>query len=224
MLDRLRPDIAVVPESSAAPSIAADSLLGPAVPHAWTGTYPQKGLGIFAPAAIRMEVVRPAAGEGEYGLGVRLELSEAELGVLGIVTVPLHGTGHRTPYMCALVNILQRHEHMFEAGDVVVAGDFNCSGQTDPEAFPELLNEICDTYDLTSAYHSATGEAVGAETLPTLWWRHKQSDPFHVDFVLVPRAWVVEHVSVGSFEEWCASGVEARSDHAPVTVDVAVRD
>ena len=220
MLDRLRPDIAVVPESSQVPAIAMDSRLGPAVPHAWTGTYPKKGLGIFAPTATRMEVVEPAAGAGDHGLGVRLELPDAALGVLGVVTAPLTGTGHRTPYMGALVNILQRHEHMFEAGDVVVAGDFNCSGQTDPDAFPELLTELCDTYDLTSAYHSSTGEAVGAETHPTLWWRHKQSDPFNVDFVLVPCAWTVEHVSVGSFEEWCAAGVDARSDHAPVAVDI----
>lgn len=54
MLDRLRPDIAVVPESSRRPRISEPSLLGDAVPHAWTGTFDNKGLGVFAPTALEL--------------------------------------------------------------------------------------------------------------------------------------------------------------------------
>lgn len=41
------PDIAVVPESSSTPAIARRSLLAEAVPHVWTGPWPNKGLGIY---------------------------------------------------------------------------------------------------------------------------------------------------------------------------------
>jgi exodeoxyribonuclease-3 len=73
------------------------------------------------------------------------------------------------------------------------------------------------------AYHHARGEAQGAETEPTLYWRDRLKDgpTYHIDYIFLPRAWVadIREMRVGGFEEWCGAGL---SDHVPVVVDVDV--
>ena len=57
--------------------------------------------------------------------------------------------------------------------------------------------------------------------MPTLYWRDRKKDgpTYHIDYVFVPTQWLgsVRELAVGSFEEWCGSGL---SDHVPILVDV----
>jgi len=75
---------------------------------------------------------------------------------------------------------------------------------------------------LVSAYHEIRGEAPGAELEPTLYWRdrRKNGPTYHIDYVFLPRPWLVrlKEVEIGSFEAWCGNGL---SDHVPVVVEVA---
>ena len=72
-----------------------------------------------------------------------------------------------------------------------------------------------------SAYHALMGEDHGRESEPTDYWRDRRKDgpTYHIDYVFLPEAWLgaVSHFSVGSFEDWCGSGL---SDHVPLVVDV----
>lgn len=219
LLDRFEPDIAVVPESSAAPAITEPSLLGTPVRHHWTGDYETKGLGMFLPGARDSSLLAVDPMDGKHSLAVQAELqSGLDCMVLGVWTVPLKGTRYATPYMGSLSNILEGDRTALDTQRMIVAGDFNCSAQTDPLTFPAYLAEICDSYGLKSAYHSFTGEQVCEERQRTLWWRSNPDTSYHCDFVLVPQTWDIHDVVVGSYEEWGDRTLPVKSDHAPVVV------
>lgn len=116
--------------------------------------------------------------------------------------------------------MLDDHDELLNRGDVVVAGDVNCSAQSSPEMFEELLDHISDRYGLRSAYHQLHRVRAGAETDMTLWWRGKEDAGFHCDLVLVPEAWKATAVTVGSYADWGAAGLAVSSDHAPVVADL----
>src|SRR5260370_18324 len=74
-----------------------------------------------------------------------------------------------------------------------------------------------------NGYHAVRGEAHGAESEPTLYWRDRTKDgpTYHIDYIFVPSLWIgkVRELSIGTFETWCGSGL---SDHVPVVVDVDI--
>jgi endonuclease/exonuclease/phosphatase family metal-dependent hydrolase len=221
MLAQLTPDIAVVPESAESPSVTVSTLLGDAVPHAWTGQWPNKGLGILAPAAESLTVLPPdAPTDARNAIAVRAEVSGLDVSVLGVWTVPLGGTG-TTPYLRAASAILDAYEHVLDGRECIVAGDFNASAQSSPEDFPRFLDHVRERFGLRSAYHHFHGVEPGEEADMTLWWRRKRDAGYHCDLVLVPEAWTVDAVSVGSFDEWGDGDLLVNSDHAPVIVDLS---
>lgn len=84
MLAELTPDLAVVPESAECPSVTVPSLLGDAVPHAWTGRWPNKGLGILAPSAKSLTVLPPdAPTDAGNALAVRVEVDGLDVDGVG---------------------------------------------------------------------------------------------------------------------------------------------
>ena len=218
LFERLQPDIAIVPESAQSPAVTAGSLLEGAVPHAWTGEWPNKGLGIFAPTAERLDVGTPSSSSGaRHGLAVRAELPDDTATVLGVWTLPHPGGPWPSPYMNAADRILADHEALLVDGDTIVAGDFNASARTSPEAFPAFLELLADRYGLRSAYHVCTGAEFGGEPDATLWWRKNEVDAYHCDLILVPESWEIEDVTVGTHAEWGDRTLPLSSDHAPVT-------
>ena len=57
----------------------------------------------------------------------------------------------------------------------------------------------------------------GAETHPTLYWRRRQADPFHIDYCFIPDVWLqdIVQVTVGEFAAW-----HKYSDHRPLLVEL----
>jgi exodeoxyribonuclease III len=102
---------------------------------------------------------------------------------------------------------------------LVVAGDLNNNPRWDKPNGPNNMLRIADELSgrgLVSLYHNKTGESFGAETYGTYW--HHRRNPYHIDYIFVPRAWLNRLVSfeVGTFEGWCQSGL---SDHAPLIAE-----
>lgn len=223
-LDRVAPDIVVVPESCRTPAIAGVSLLNDGVPHVWTGDLDTKGLAIYAPSAHQLVVVPPPTANGaRHAIAARAELDGGHVTLLGLWTVP-HPRGARaTPYMNAVEQLLADYDKLLEQGTTIVAGDFNCSAQSSPDAFPQFLKAIRDRYGLASAYHAHHGIQPGNEDHMTLWWRGRENAGYHCDLILIPETWVVESVAVGSYAEWGHPDGPACSDHSPVIADLTRR-
>jgi endonuclease/exonuclease/phosphatase family metal-dependent hydrolase len=221
VLARYQPDILVVPESSSHPALATASLAAPAMPHAWVGSIPSKGLGVFGPTATHFDVLeRSRDGSGELAVAISAEGDDWSANVLGVWTVPLAQKTWRSDYLCALDDIFRCHEDLLSDGNTVVAGDFNCWSRDPRDEFAQFMARTREEMGLVSAYHQWSSAGLGSETSMTHWWRGKERDGFHLDYVLVPASWTVTEVQIGSYDEWGAPGVPARSDHAPVVVDL----
>ncbi len=119
---------------------------------------------------------------------------------------------------------LNRYRVFLSTGPVVAAGDFNNNVIWDRPGW--LVNhahtvERLAAHGTVSASHATTSERDGEERSPTLYWRDRRKDgpTYHLDYVLVPRAWLRSgcQAQIGSFEHWRADGL---SDHVPVIVDV----
>ncbi len=215
----LNPEVLVVPESCQRPQIAMSSLFNRAVPHLWDGVLPNKGLGVFAPGADELKLIAPeSGGSGSIGIAGGACHGAVNTTVVGVWTVP--GTVGRNPYLAAAAGIVDRYQKTLGSGNAVVAGDFNVSGRTDRAGMVAFGRMMKERFGLVSAYHAHAGVEIGDERGGTLWWRGKLADAYHCDFVFVPAAWRIRRVEIGSYEQWGAPGVVARSDHAPVIVDV----
>lgn len=222
LLAELTPDLAVVPESAERPAVSAPSLFRDAVPHAWIGQWPNKGLGILAPSAKSLTVLpSDAPTEAGLGLAVRTELDGTAVSVLGVWTVPFAGGTGSTPYLRAANAILDAHARLLDRGECIVAGDFNASAQSSPEEFPRFAEQVRDRFGLRSAYHHVHDVEPGAEADMTLWWRGNREAGYHCDLVLFPESWTIDAVTVGSFDAWGDEALPVRSDHAPVIADLS---
>lgn len=101
---------------------------------------------------------------------------------------------------------------------LIAAGDFNSSPRVTgmQRESRELFRRMQEELGLVSAYGHAYGEDLGEEKQATYYHQWKVSQPFHLDYCLVPESWVgrITAVKVGSFAAW------RQSDHRPITVDI----
>lgn len=217
-LDSLRLDVAVIPESSARPSLAEEA----GVSHAWTGRRHEKGLGVFAVGDWSLVT----ADEGDplpWCLPVHARhRSGSELLVLAVWTVKNAGDG-RPGYADQFAAVIERWEQQLRCDAVVVAGDLNASLQG-PSAGGHRRNlERLASLGTHSAYQLAHGPVGAADEPPTLRWtgRGGRHVHYHCDHVLVSAALTprVRAAEVGTLADWVESGF---SDHCPVVAELAV--
>jgi exodeoxyribonuclease-3 len=120
---------------------------------------------------------------------------------------------------------LRHYRDILAEGPTVLAGDFNNNYYWNKPGY--LVNhdhtvETLDRLGLVSAYHATRGEAQGAESEPTHYWRDRRKDgpTYHIDYIFLPRAWIgsLRELSVGDFENWCGNGL---SDHVPLVAEIS---
>ena len=215
----LAPDLAIVPESHQRPEIALESFFAKPVPHLWTGTNPTKGLGLFAPGAMSLDRLTPDKdSQGDHAVAGRAIHDTVETTVVGVWTVPHEAEGDR--YLAAASGIVDRYATILASRTAILAGDFNVSGRTCLKGLTDFAAMLHERFGLVSAYHIYHDISFGAEKVGTLWWRYHENDEFHCDFVFVPEKWKVTNVEVGSYAVWGSPDAIARSDHAPLIVDL----
>jgi endonuclease/exonuclease/phosphatase family metal-dependent hydrolase len=123
-------------------------------------------------------------------------------------------------YLAAIDCAMEAYASLFDAGPVVMAGDFNSSAHS-TKSVRGLSHATIDhslaRHKLQSAYHAVTGEVSGQETRGTYYTRNVRDASFHIDYCYIPSAWVssVTNVAVGDYEQW-----RALSDHRPLTIDM----
>lgn len=222
----LRPDVAVIAECASPERLQdklADALPGAPV---WIGANRDKGLAVFAFNGYRAALAAGYRRSVRFVAPVRIEGPFA-LNLLAVWAQNFSDGIRRKRQPGPLRLALTRDYRDFLAdGPAIVAGDFNNNIFWDRPGY--LINhahtvELLARCGLVSAYHHARGEAQGAETEPTHYWRDRRKDgpTYHIDYVFLPRAWTtgLREMSVGSFEDWCGAGL---SDHVPLVVDIAL--
>lgn len=179
----------------------------------------------------------PAKNRRKKGVGivVRDGLSVTALGDCGDPTClvarvdglgePLHvvGVWSRPPYEKPTALALAHARELLGDFPFIAAGDFNSNAYPiwagkRAFGFPQLIEEVENDCGLSSAYHAFHRVPYGSETHPTFFWYHKRENPFHIDFVFVPKDWTLRltEVVVPTFED-----LEGCSDHRPVIVGLS---
>ena len=218
----LRPDVAVISEC-AAPEVLANRGMkafaeGQAV---WHGKNPNKGLGVFAFGAYHLTASAPFFPTLQFLLPVRVEGPE-QANLLAVWAQNASGGVSRKHQLGPLRRGLRKYETFLRQPGAVVGGDMNNNVFWDRPgwrinwaAHVEIFGEL----GLESAYHRVTGEAQGAETVPTHYWRDRKKDgpTYHIDYAFVPIGAVISRFEVGRFEDWVGNGL---SDHVPLVLDV----
>ncbi len=220
----LRPDVAVICEV-AAPALlrarGADWLESEPV---WVGDNPHKGLAVFAFNGYAARLADRHVPSLRHIAPVHVDGPTA-YNLLAVWAQNASGGVTRKHQLGPLRRALGAYRDFLTARPVIVAGDLNSNAIWDKPGW--RINhtakvEILAGLGLVSAYHALTGEAHGAETTPTLYWRDRtQAGPtYHIDYVFIPTPWIagVRELTVGRFEDWCGRGL---SDHVPIVVDVA---
>lgn len=220
-LSGLRADIAILPECA---NLEILGRKAPALEYTaadWVGRYPNKGLGVFCFGPWTLERHSDYDDTLEFALPLVVS-GPARFHLLAIWACHPKKRGPKGQYLGPTRQAVARYSDFLRSSPSVIAGDLNNNIIWDkPGAasnHAELINEL-DGFGIESAYHSFTGSEVGRELHPTIFWTRNAQKPYHIDYCFIPTRWrsQLKKVTVGTAAEWLPV-----SDHAPLTVDLAL--
>lgn len=214
LLQRLAPDLAIVPECAAPEVIVAHCPEFTFTDAQWLPRSRHKGLGVFSFGDVRLRRART--------FDPRYE-----------VFLPLSVTGPRSFHLLAVWSLnfqpsaglsmpdaLRFYRSFLARREAVVAGDFNNSVFWDRPGkrtnFAGIAHSLA-SLGLVSAYHAVSGESFGQERQATLWFLKRPHQGYHIDYCFLPTTWIsrASSIWVGSHEDWLTY-----SDHAPLLISV----
>src|ERR1051326_3352231 len=222
----LKPDIAVVCECAEPDQLRAHAGMDwlQATP-VWVGQNPHKGLAVLAFNGYSAVLSEPYYPTLRHIAPVRIS-GPTELNLLAVWAQKASGGVHRKHQLGPLRRALTRYRSFLLERPAVVAGDLNDNVIWDKPGWRHNYAtkvQVMQRLGLVSVYHVVRGEAPGMELTPTHYWRDRRKDgpTYHIDYVFIPGRWVakVTELSLGTFEDWCGSGL---SDHVPIIVDIDV--
>ena len=223
----LAPDIAVVCECAEPERLRLRSkaawMQGDPV---WIGRNPHKGLAVFAFNGYAVRLAASYHAALRYIAPVHVG-GPTESNLFAVWAQNASAGGIRKHQLGPLRRALSRYKSFLGERPAVIAGDLNSNTIWDKPGWrinhSTKVRILEESFGLVSAYHAIRGEAHGAESEPTLYWRDRTKDgpTYHIDYVFMPSLWIdkVRELSIGTFETWCGSGL---SDHVPVVVDVDI--
>jgi exodeoxyribonuclease-3 len=223
---RLKPDIAVISECAGLEKLqlrgSTDWIEGEPV---WIGENPNKGLAVFAFNGYSARLHEPYHPTLRYIAPVCVD-GPARFNLLAVWAQNASGGVLRKRQCGPLRRALTKYREFLSAEPAIIAGDVNNNAIWDRPGW--RINHmtkvaILQKMGLLSAYHELNGEPHGGETFPTHYWRDRRKDgpTYHLDYIFLPQDWLpaVQEFAVGTFEDWCGSGL---SDHVPVVVEVNI--
>ena len=221
---RLQPDIAVICECAdpeRLQALAGSQDFG--ADAVWIGDNRNKGLAVFAFNGYAVRLAEPFYSTLRHVAPVHVT-GPVECNLLAVWARNGSGGVSRKHQLGPLRRALTKYRKFLAERPSIVAGDFNNNVYWHKPGWRiNHANAVAalERLGLASAYHVLRSEQQGQETVPTLYWRDRKKDgpTYHIDYVFVPTQWLgsVRELAVGSFEEWCGSGL---SDHVPILVDV----
>ena len=215
VLYALKPDVAVVPECS---QDAAKFCADDGYSTCWWGDNRHKGLAVLAAKPWTLKVgnrptqrwIAPVSVSGP----VRF--------LLVAVWACRVGDIKEFNYIGQVFEAIKKHHSWFsDEVPTVLCGDFNSNAIFRPRKIRNhnAVVSLLDQRNIVSAYHAFFGEQHGEEKRPTHYFRFQRTDPFHIDYVFLPREWIpsLKNVTVGTYREW-----RPASDHVPLVVDLSL--
>jgi exodeoxyribonuclease-3 len=223
---RLKPDIAVICECAEPKRL--QELAGSLALRAdavWIGDNRNKGLAVFGFNGYAVHLAEPFHRTLRHVAPVHVT-GPVTCNLLAVWAQNASGGMTRKHQLGPLRRALTKYHGFLSERPSIVAGDFNNNVYWHRPGWRiNHGNAVASLkkLGLASAYHALRGELQGEETVPTLYWRDRKKDgpTYHIDYVFVPAPWIdrVRELAVGTFEDWCGSGL---SDHVPIVVDIDI--
>jgi exodeoxyribonuclease III len=215
LLYALRPDIAVIPECSHSSMLVCKD---DGFDTRWWGENKHKGLGVLAAKPWTLESIgRKPRQRWIAPVWVHGPLSFL---LLSVWACPV-GKVREFNYVGQTYEAITRHPKWF-ATDIptVICGDFNSNTTLDlgrKKRTHSAVVQLLADRGLSSAYHEHFSETHGSETKPTYYFWHRQTRPFHLDYIFLPSSWMgrMTGFDVGVYGKW-----RRASDHVPIFVDI----
>lgn len=225
-LAALEPDIAVISECAQAHLLEARGLAVDRRRFLWVGTNANKGLAVLAFRGWHLSLDESWKPNLHHIAPVWLE-GPARLALLAVWAQNASGGVTRKRQLGPLRRALSHYRRFLGAAPAILAGDFNNNRFWDRPGWG--MNHMATVakaraLGLESAWHHLTGEAEGAESVPTHYWRDRRKDgpTYHIDYVFAPPSLMTgARIEIGTFEDWCGNGL---SDHVPVIMDMRTLD
>lgn len=222
---RLQPDIAVISECAEPLRLTAFAAMnGHGASLVWIGRNPNKGLAVFAFNGYSARLAEPFYPTLRHVAPVHVT-GPVACNLLAVWAQNGSGGVSRKRQLGPLRRALAKYRPFLAERPSIVAGDFNNNVPWHrPGWRMNHINAVADLENagLVSAYHKLRGEEQGSELEPTLYWRDRKKDgpAYHIDYIVVPSQWLdrVQSLTIGTFEDWCGSGL---SDHVPIVIDIA---
>ncbi len=219
----LEPDIAIVGECAEPEIVRAKLAAAPECREIWIGTNPNKGLGVFAFGDYRLRLIDAFDASLHYIAPIEVT-GPHPFNLLAVWAQNANENQRKKDIPGPLRDALDLYREFLTARPAIVTGDTNNNVIWDKPDWPmnwATTVEVLEGFGLHSAYHHTTGEAQGAETTPTLYWRDRVKDgpTYHIDYTFLSEAWLahLDAFTIGGFEDWCGSGL---SDHVPLIADL----
>ena len=183
-LAALRPDIAVILEDQEVLAWPLDAGPPPSTSH-WIGHRPDKGIRVLSFGDWKLT---PSGPLPRLPWALSMDVSgPAEFRLVAVWTVRPDGA---PDYPVQVAQIIEAYRPELEDGTTVLAGDFNCSGDT-ANPRPHLKNvATLREIGMESAFHGHHHVEPGDEPMGTLYWRWSETARYHCDLGFVPTAWV----------------------------------
>lgn len=184
--------------------------------YLWSGLNKNKGIGVFSPRGWTLRQLDWPDG----GLQSFLPF-EVDGSARGLAVWTKHAGSPNFRYIGQFWKYLQMHRGLI-AEAAFICGDFNSNVQWDEWDrwwnHSDVVRELSEM-GLHSLYHAVSGEAQGAETVPTLLHLRKTDRPFHIDYFFLSETRCAlngSSLQILTSVEWTAA-----SDHMPLVAEIS---
>ena len=206
LIEALQPDVLILQE------VAKKDISSAEYPFAaWTGSNPNKGLGVLGIASSRYRVTEPVDPNLPWHLPFSVD-------GLNVVALWAHQLNRELRYVRVTHEIVDRHAGFLSGDKALLMGDFNSNTVWDkvhPGRNHSMLVEKLGGLGLSSVYHRDEGKNQGAESTKTYFHTRNQRFGHHIDYAFLSDG-VPAQLTVGDSEDWLA-----HSDHMPLILDIA---
>ena len=202
-----------------------------------------RGMGIFVSKSSssslgKIKLMDNTIDDGGMKLFLPVEFETSGVQVLGVWTKATKK--YSTSYVYQLWKYLDLNLHKFNHNNLIIVGDFNSNAIWNPKRKVGNHQHVLDLltqYNLVSAYHALNEEENhGEERNPTFYLHRNVDKPYHLDYVVVPRTYIIttkdigvaltnqvpkasSEIVVGSFDDWISY-----SDHMPLLFSTCSSD
>lgn len=206
LIEALQPDVVILQEVAKKDILAADQPFA-----AWTGTNPNKGLGVIGFTNARYKLSEHADPNLPWHLPFSMD-------GLNIIALWAHQLDRELRYVRVTHEIADRHAAFLSSGNALLIGDFNSNTVWDkshPGRNHSMLVEKLSGLGLSSVSHRARAQGQGEE--PTKTYFHTRNLRFghHIDYAFLSDS-IPADLRIGDSGDWLA-----HSDHMPLILDIA---